>query len=168
MRKFPAGHHVCLEVECDVVGERLLSRESLCTEDPWGAGVRTGWGRGILQARWPEGRLEQWLRHQERKGPQDVNEAKNPSERLQNSSVSAHEWLCRGLGGPEAITNGQWEEDWVGEETCVRAKKEVRKRYLGISKVCAPGSQQVLEKHIDTSTSLASPAPPPIPQTHLE
>lgn len=36
MRKFPAGHPVCLEVGCDVVGGRLLSRESLCTEDPWG------------------------------------------------------------------------------------------------------------------------------------
>lgn len=50
MRKFPAGHHVCLEVGCDAVGERLLSGESLCKEDPWGTGVRTGWW-GNLPAR---------------------------------------------------------------------------------------------------------------------
>lgn len=97
-----------------------------------------------------------------------AKEATNPSESLQDSSESAHGWLCRGLGGPEAITDGPWEGDRVGEETCVRAKKEIRKRYLGISKVCAPGSQQVLGKHRDTNTSVASPPPPPISQAHLE
>lgn len=52
MRTFPAGHPVRLEVGCDAAGERLLSRASLCKEDPWETGVRTGWGGGgNLQAR---------------------------------------------------------------------------------------------------------------------
>lgn len=36
MRNIPAGYPACLEVGSDVVGGRLLSRESLCKGDPWG------------------------------------------------------------------------------------------------------------------------------------
>lgn len=67
------------------------------------------------------------------------------------------------MGGLGAITNG-------GEETCVGAKGEIRKGNVSISKVYAPGSQQVLNKRINTNTSFAPHPPhtPPISQTHLE